>query len=311
MLALLLAAFKTAPAKLQITSEPVSLPDDIDAHISRTERAVEDSHGIVEGTAKRLRWLDPDGKQKTRYAIVYVHGFSATRQELAPICELLADSIGANLFETRLSAHGLKQKALHDVSAEDWVADISEALSIGAAIGEEVIVIGVSTGASLALAMSGRPEMQAVSTLVLVSPNFRLQDRSSDALMWPLGLQLAHLFVGDERSWEPKNELQAKYWTTVYPMQAVVEMLRLVRFVNSNLPLTLQQNILVIMSPEDTVVDAGRSMQALARIEAPRKHIHEVTETADVGRHVLAGDVISPQNNQEFVDVVSRFIAAQ
>ena len=34
------------------------------------------------------------------------------------------------------------------------------------------MLIGVSTGATLALAVSGRPEMQAVAALVMISPNF-------------------------------------------------------------------------------------------------------------------------------------------
>ncbi|MDD4273595.1 MAG: hypothetical protein PHG14_07705 [Desulfobacter postgatei] len=37
---------------------------------------------------------------------VYIHGFSATRKETAPLSDLVAKTLNANLFYTRLSGHG-------------------------------------------------------------------------------------------------------------------------------------------------------------------------------------------------------------
>ena len=90
-------------------------------------------------------------ERKTPYSVVYLHGFSATRQETAPLAECVADSLGANLFETRLAGHGREREPLADVRAEDWLHDAAEALAIAARLGERVIVIGTSTGATLAV----------------------------------------------------------------------------------------------------------------------------------------------------------------
>ena len=59
----------------------------------------------------------------------------------------------ANLYEARLSGHGLTENPLANVRAENWLQDAADALATGAAIGDRIIVIGTSTGATLAAAM--------------------------------------------------------------------------------------------------------------------------------------------------------------
>jgi len=126
-----------APAKL-INNMPVpefegDLADWLEASESRANANV----ALIPDTAKRIRWYQERRNSKTRYSIVYLHGFSATRQEIAPVGAMIADALGANLFETRLAGHGQQQNALQGVRAEDWIKDAVEALSIGAIIGEQ------------------------------------------------------------------------------------------------------------------------------------------------------------------------------
>ncbi len=156
-------------------------------------------------------------------------GFSATRQEIAPTAELVADALGANLFETRLAGHGRTTNAMQGVVAEDWLADAAEALAIGAKIGDRTILVGTSTGATLAMAMVGHAAMDNVEAIVMVSPNFAPQEPGARWLTRPLGPLLARIFIGETRSWTPKNEEQGLYWSTSYPMATVIEVMRLVR----------------------------------------------------------------------------------
>jgi len=307
-LVVLLAALYSAPRALVNHSTVPTLGADPEYWLARSEKSTHAARPIIPGTEKRIYWQGGLKGRKAQYAVVYLHGFSATRQEIAPVGEMIADALDANLFETRLSGHGHERAPMTGVSAEAWLSDAAEALTVGAAIGDRIILMGTSTGATLALAMAGHPSFQAVSHLVLLSPNFAVSDPSSEFLTWPGGPQLAYLVAGTTRSWTPHNDLQARYWSTTYPMDAVIEMMRLVKFVRNQLPLQLDQALLTLYSPADTVVDVQRMLSALDEIDSPRKEILEIEGSDDPGNHVLAGDIMAPHNNELIVRTVTQFV---
>ena len=170
LLIIVAALWILTPAKLQPEIEALVLPDDLEAWLQQTEQQASNRFGLVPGTEKRITWAGDD--VQTPYSVLYLHGFSATRQETAPLAEIVAARLEANLYETRLTGHGRKRESLTGVRAEDWLQDAVEALTIAARLGERVIVIGTSTGATLAAAMLGHPVMDSVDTLVMISPNF-------------------------------------------------------------------------------------------------------------------------------------------
>jgi esterase/lipase len=300
-------AMVSAPPILVGAEDAPEIPRDIDAWLTRSEASV-GAGNIIPGTEKRIQWFGGHRNSKTRYAVVYLHGFSATRQELAPVDTQVAKALQANLFETRLRGHGLQHHALSDVHSEDWLEDAAEALAVGIAIGDHIVLMGTSTGATLALAMHDHPLFAKVSTLVLVSPNFGPLDHNAEFLTWPGGPQLAYLVAGKTRSWTPANPRQARFWSTTYPMDAVIEMMRLVRYVRDGLPLRMDQSMLVFYSPFDRVVDTDLTRQAIAQIDSPQKRLVAIEQTGDPSNHVLAGDIMSPENNDLLVDTIVRFV---
>ncbi len=301
-------ALATAPASLrnETPAPPVDTP--LDDWLASNERSAAAPAPLIPGTEKRVRWYAGSRDTRTPIAIVYLHGFSATRQELAPVPEMIADRLGANLFETRLTGHGRVERALEDVSAEDWLRDAAEALAVGAAIGEEIVLMGTSTGATLALAMAGHPSFEPVSSVILVSPNLAPADPRADYLTWPGGRWLAYALIGTTRSWQTENALQARYWSTSYPMDAVVEMMRLVQFVRGNLPLELDAALLVFYSPADRILDTGAIVDAYDRIGATRQRLIAMEATGDRSQHVLAGDILSPENNAAVAGEIVAFL---
>jgi len=304
------ALFLMAPADLINEATVPEIDADPTAWVSEKESAANAVEAIIPETEKRIRWFQGVKNNKTRYSVVYLHGFSATRQEIAPVGAMVSDALEANLFETRLSGHGQQKNALEGVRAEDWLEDAAEALTVGAAIGDQVIVMGTSTGATLALAMAGHPSFEPVSTIILLSPNFAPRDTNADYLTWPGGPELAYLVAGKTRSWIAQNELQERYWSTTYPMAAVVEMMRLVKFVQGRLPLHLQQAVLTMYSPEDTVVDTGWIVRGFELLDSPRKQLIEVPGTEDQSNHILAGDIMAPENNRLVAEAVVGFVKA-
>lgn len=301
-------ALVTAPSSLVNQAEAPLISGDLDEWLALRERAAASKTPLIEGTEKRIRWYRDQRGAVTRYAIVYFHGFSATRQEIAPVAEEVADALGANLFETRLSGHGLQTNALAGVRAEDWLNDAAEALTIGNELGENLIVMGTSTGATLALAMIRHPSFERVSSLILMSPNIALRDANSELLTWPGGPQLAYMVAGDTRSWTPENELQRRYWTTAYPTAALVEMMRLVKYVRTQLPMTIPQSLLVFYSPDDSVVDPAAITSAFEQIHASSQQLISISGSGDSSNHVIAGDILSPENNKRVTEAIVRFM---
>lgn len=283
------------------------LPRDLDAWLAVGEQSVADRFGLVPGTEKRITWVESG--VRTPWSVVYLHGFSATRQETAPLAEIVATTLGANLFETRLSGHGHERDALRVSLAEDWLDDAAEALAVGAAIGDRVIVVGTSTGATLAAAMLDHPAMDAVDTIVMLSPNFGPRDPDAAWLTRPAGPLLARLLIGETRSWQPHNDLQARFWTTTYPMSAAVEMMRLVDLARQRLPATIAQRLLMFYSPEDAVISHEAALAVFKDTESPQKSVVEIRDPGDPSHHVLAGDVLSLGTTQRIADDIVDFIA--
>lgn len=298
--------YVTTPPALVNAALTTALPDDIDVFLAASERSAADAFPLIADTQKRIVWREPG--VRSEFAVVYLHGFSATRQETAPLAEQVAAALNANLFETRLTGHGRSESPLVDVTAEDWLADASEALAIGAQIGEKVIVIGTSTGGTLALAMSQHEAAAPVTHFVLISPNIQPMSETAQWATRPAGRLIARLFVGPTRSWTPLNEQQARYWSTSYPTAAAIEVMRLVKYVNTRLPLELDADLLVMLSPNDKVVSPMATRYAFNRIDAPRKNILEYVDSLDPSSHVLAGDIMAPQATAGVVAAIIEFI---
>ena len=197
---------------------------------------------------------------------------------------------------------------MHEVRAEDWLDDTAEALAIGARLGEKVVVIGTSTGGTLALAMTNHDTAEPVTDIVVISPNLQPSDGKAAWLTRPAGPLIARLIAGDTRSWEAHNEQQERYWSTTYPIEAAVEMMRLVDMLNERLPLQLEQNVLVLLSPDDEVVSPEATKQAFEQIGAPHKALVEIVDPGDPSNHVLAGDILSPGSTDDITALIVDFV---
>lgn len=276
--------------------QPVDLPLEavaLEARLAGQERRYPD---LTPGAEKKLFWRHAD-RRKTPLALVYFPGFSATRQEIAPLPEQLAADLGANLFATRFRGHGRSGPAMLEGSVNAWVNDGYEALEVGRRIGQKTVIIAVSTGASVAAWLAAQPQFrEQIAALVLISPNFGVADPKAVALAWPWGGQLAELVIGKERSWKPDNALHARYWTWRYPTRAVLPMMGVVQLARSVDYSQFQTPTLIIYSPQDQVIDTQAVEQVFAQMAAEPKQLEAYTGSADASQHILAGDIISPRS---------------
>lgn len=264
---------------------------ELDAWLAQREAALPD---IRPGLAKRVTWHGAPG-QRTPWAVVYLHGFTASRLETAPLAQRVAQSLGANLFETRLAGHGRTAEALGESTVQDWLADAVEAVRVGERLGERVLVLGVSTGATLATWLGTRPEGQAVAGYVLISPNYGPKDKKAELINLPWGRELALRLEGDTRGQPSPDQAQNHAWTQVYPTRALFPMMALVKRVREADLSGLRSPVLVLYSEGDQTVDPKEIQALFPRIGAERKTLVAVDYSEAVGQHVLAGDLRAPQ----------------
>ena len=280
------------------------LPDDLDQYLRNHEAHHKD---ITPNTEKCIFWAGKTGEQ-TRYAVVYLHGFSATRQEIRPLSDLVAAHFNANLYYPRLTGHGRPGDAMLEADIDQWHQDALEAWAVARRLGKQVIVIGNSTGSTLATWLAAHVPAHELAALILLSPNFSPRDPKARMLTWPIGGWLAELIIGKHRSWEPDNRAHARYWSHKYPSRALIPMMQLVVEVEKLDKSKITAPTLMIHSPRDQVISTSAVEKAFHAFGSIHKQLVPFVDAEDPRQHILAGDILSPKATRPLVDIICRFI---
>jgi alpha-beta hydrolase superfamily lysophospholipase len=277
----------------------------LDGWVAQQEAAVAD---IRPGTAKGIVWHGAAG-ERTPWSVVYLHGFSASRLETAPLAEQVAQALGANLFHSRLTGHGrASPDAMGEASVQDWLADTLEAVRIGQLLGEKVLVVSVSTGSTLATWLALRPEGGSVAAQVFISPNYGPRNKLSELINGPWGRQIAVALEGETRGRTPDDPREAHAWTTRYPTRALFPMMALVDHVRDSDMSAFRTPLLVLYSEQDKTVDPQLTRDVFARIASQDKKAVVVDYSESTGQHVLAGDIRAPKATAPMADTIVHWV---
>ncbi|TPM35794.1 alpha/beta fold hydrolase [Mesorhizobium sp. B2-3-5] len=295
------------PVDTTIHFNPSVIGDDPQAYVAKVEAGVP---GIREGLEKEIIWANPMVHAKTPLSIVYIHGFSASKGEVRPLPDEVAEQLDANLFYTRLTGHGEDGAAMTQGSVNAWINDYEEALAVGRAIGDKVIVISTSTGGSLAAWAATQPgASEGVAAIAFISPNFGVKASGAEMLTMPWGKQIAELVAGKERSFVPHNALHEKFWTTSYPIAATMPMQALTELAYGAPVEKATIPALFIFSDMDKVVRPERTREIAARWAGAHELV-PMESTGDPDNHVLAGDALSPSTTAFLVQRIAVWIEA-
>jgi len=201
---------------IQVPAEPAALED----YISSKEAA----HKVKPDNEARIVWANDSTRAKTPYVIVYLHGFSASQEEGNPVHRNIARQFGCNLYLARLSEHGIDTTdALMNMTATSLWESAKEAYAIGKQLGEKVILMGTSTGGTVALELASN--FDDVAGLVLYSPNIAINNPSAFLTNNPWGLQIARMVIGGkENVLKDRTDTYKKYWNHQYRLEAIVEL---------------------------------------------------------------------------------------
>ncbi len=279
-----------------IPGEPAALEASIQSN--------EQKHKVRPNNEARIVWANDSVKQKTPYAIVYLHGFSASQEEGNPVHQQIAKQFGCNLYLARLSEHGIDtSEALINMTAESLFESAKEAYAIGKQLGEKVILMGTSTGGTLALQLAAMyPE---IAGLVLYSPNIAIKDPNAWLLNNPWGLQIARMVKGSKYMGVQKDHpLYQQYWNTKYRLEATVQLEEMLETTMTKENFAkVKQPILILYyykneQEQDPVVsvDAMKKMfDEVSTIEKNKKMI----PLPNTGNHVIA----SPIQSKDIISV--------
>ncbi len=269
---------------------------DINAYLKKTEEQFLD---IKNGVEKKVIWAN-DINKKTPFAIVYIHGFTASSEEVRPLPDKIASDLNANLFFTRLTGHGRNPKAMKLCSIPNWMKDLHEAIEIGSKIGEKVILMSSSTGGTIsATSALDRKLSQKILGYIFLSPNFGINNKFASLISWPFSQYWLKLILGKTIKHNPRNDLNKKYWTMSYPTNALIPMAKLINEVNERDYSKVNKPALFYFSMDDKVVDPKKIKKFISNWGGKSTtEIIKLSNNDDKYSHVLAGDIISPNQTE-------------
>lgn len=229
---LLLAVYYLGP---QVSFDPP-----VDARIEPMKMSLDSLDKYVKSRDMSLANLKPDNEsriiwadsiRKTRYSIVYLHGFSASPMESNPTHFNLAKELGYNLYLPLLPGHGLDDnESFVDIEPNVLINAAKEAIAIAQLLGEDVIVMSCSTGSTLSIYLAAENK-EMIDFLLMYSPNIALADPTAKLVTGPWGKQIVKSVVGDY--WNPAGAGEGdglKYWTTTYRSEGLISLQALIDY---------------------------------------------------------------------------------
>lgn len=274
----------------------------------------ETQHKLKPNNEARIIWANDSLKQKTPYAIVYLHGFSASQEEGNPIHTNIAREFGCNLYLSRLAEHGIDTlEPMINLTADKYWESAKEALAIGKQLGKKVILMGTSTGGTNALQLAAAyPD--DISALILISPNIAIFNDKAYLLNNHWGLQLAKMITGDDHiTAGDDRDIFKAYWYYHYPLQATVQLQEMLEtsMTKENFE-KVTQPVLMLYYYKDPV-----HMDSVVKVAAMQEMFNELGSTMKVkkalphtGDHVM-GSYIKSKDLRSVQETIEYFMRVQ
>lgn len=207
---------------MELNTDLPVIPVEIDS-IAQYVSQHEAGYPVKPDNESLILWGDSVG-QPTEYVLLYLHGFSASRYEAYPVTHDFVREFKVNAYLPRLAGHGLNvDEPLLDMTPANLYDSAKEALVIARKLGKKIILMGTSTGCTLAL-MLAADFPQWVDALILYSPNIKIKNPLAPLLSGPWGLQITRAIHGGKYSVsddDPASE-DCKYWYCRYRVEAQV-----------------------------------------------------------------------------------------
>lgn len=298
---LLSAVWLTGPRAESPLLDPTPIryimrPEDVAEQLRETEAR---HPSMKPGNEAGVIWAD-DSVRQTEFAVVFLHGFTASKMEGRPVTTDFAKEFGMNLYEARLYGHGLDTAdALIDLTAERLVQTAKEAVAIGKVMGRKVILISSSTGGTLSLYLAAHDT--DIAALFCYSPNIEIGNPAAKFITGHWGMPIARLVSGgDTRSYDASDDFK-RHWQTTYRLEGVLAVQSLVEAtMTAETFERIRQPVFVGCyfkneEEQDPVVSV-EAMRNMMPLLATKEKLKRLVEFPNAGAHVItspfrSGDV--------------------
>jgi pimeloyl-ACP methyl ester carboxylesterase len=262
-------------------------------------RTKEASHPVKPENESRIVWFNDSLKTPTEYAVVYLHGFSASPMEGDPVHREYAKTFGCNLYLARLAEHGLDTPdAMINLTADSYWESAKEALAAGKRIGKKVILMSTSTGGTNALQLAAAYPND-VAALLLMSPNIAINDPAAFVANNHWGLQVARLIMNGnyfvDRS--PADSTN-RFWYNKYRLEGIVALQEMLETTMTDDTFSkIKQPLLLLYYYKDELhqdpqVKVSAMKEMFSKVSTPAELKREVAMPL-AGAHVLASPLKS------------------
>lgn len=174
----------------------------------------------------RIIWANPESPAKTKYAVIYLHGFSASCKEGYPTNYDFAKRYGVNMYCPLLAGHGVSdEKPMINLTAEELLESAKQALKIGSQLGDKIILMSTSTGGTLSLKLAA--DNPWIYALIMYSPNIDVVDSKAHWLTNKFGYGVAKMVKGEMITYDDDPLEVQKYWQSKYHINGVRAMTQL------------------------------------------------------------------------------------
>ena len=261
----------------------------------------ESRHDLKDGTKAQIVWNSKEQRQ-TEYAIVYLHGFRASHPEGDPVHKTVAETFGYNLFLSRMEEHGIKSEyPLLHLTEEKMLRSARFALEIGRRIGKKIILMGTSTGGSLALYLASKPEYQQdIASLILYSPLIDFYGMSAKFLTNKLSRKILTIIPGKKHLITTKNTTFAedRIWNKRYALAGALE---LGAFVENKMKTSLFKKVshptfvgyyYKNRAEQDTVVSVSAIKKMVQNLSTRTELLH-ISNFPEANSHVICSSLVS------------------
>ncbi len=247
----------------------------------------------------KIIWANDSLKSKTEYALVYMHGFSASHEEGAPLHEDVAKRYGMNLLLTRLEDHGRRDtNTFQNLTPDNFLYSAEEALRIGQLIGEKVIVMSCSTGGTLSIILAA--EGFDIHSFIMYSPNIDIYDKKSELLLYPYGEKLSEIVMDGHHNRIQYDTSAQKYWNSIYHTNGLFALKTLIRdymneenFKKINIP-TFVGYYYKNEDEQDNVVSVERMKDFVHQISTDTSK-KRMVNFPNAGNHVISSHIMSKE----------------
>ena len=285
-----------------IPVEPATLEKYISDH--------ESTHKLKPDNEARILWFNDSLKEKTEYAVVYLHGFSASQEEGDPVHYEFAQKFGCNLYLSRLEDHGVDTTdPLAHVTADRLWNSAKEAYAIGKQLGKKIILMSTSTGGTLALKLCA--EYPDIAANIMLSPNIAINDGKAWLLNNHWGQQIAELVTGKNRVVKDTTALYAQYWNNRYATISLVQLEELIESTmkESTFRKVTQPSLLLYYykdkEHQDQVVRVSAMKRMFLQLGTPENLKRQVA-IPNAGDHVI-GSYVKSKDLQTVQDEIEKF----